>query len=304
MAGVTGIFNNNAPGGKKLSVFFNTNAGNIALEQRNETEETDDTYDNYTASSADQPGFIPTDSHLATTNLNGVTLVFGLTKQYQKPLKGETLQECGCPEPTVNDVSIVSPVYKSLTQTAVGNNALAACSSDESAYVLYLSGAQGEKLSILEEAIGDTAQGYEGTQDITFGSALAAYYDPDQDYRYCIYQSGVKLYEVRSNGSNNPLEMLSVDPKSPTPLAVVRVNESKKAYLYYRDSDKNLRRCTKEDGDWGSPEKVGHRDHKVADDSQITATYDKERKCIHVFYIASREHGGTGKIDHTIDKKL
>jgi hypothetical protein len=304
MAGVTGIFNDSAPGGKKLSVFFNTNAGNIALEQRNETEETDSSYDNYTASSTDQPGFILTDSQLATTKLNGVTFVFGLTKQYNKPLKGTTSQDCSCSDPTVNDVSIVSPVYKSLIQTDVGNNALAACSSDESAYVFYISGAQGQTLSIMEEAIGDTSQGYGGAKDITYGSSLAAYYDPDLDYRYCIYQAGVKLNEVRSNGSNNPIEMPSVDPKSPTPLAVVRVNESKKVYLYYRDTDKNLRRCIKESDDWGSVSGVGHRNHKVADDSQITATYDKEHKCIHIFYVASRQQGGIGKIDHAIDKNL
>jgi len=136
MGGVAGIFNDNAPDGKKISVFFNTNAGNIALEQRNETKSNDETDQNYIASAADHPGFILTDSNLATTDLSGITLVFGITSQYSAPLKAK---ECGCNDPKFNDVSIVSPIYRSLSHTDVGNNALAACSSDDSAYVFYIS---------------------------------------------------------------------------------------------------------------------------------------------------------------------
>jgi hypothetical protein len=139
MGGVTGILNGNAPEGKKLSVFFNTNAGNIALEQRDETESSDSTDHHYTATATDQPGFILTDSQLATTNLNGVTLVFGMTQQYTKPLKAAASQDCSCGDTKFNDVSIVSPIYRSLNQTDVGNNAIAACSSSDSAYVFYIS---------------------------------------------------------------------------------------------------------------------------------------------------------------------
>lgn len=139
MGGVTGILNGNAPEGKKLSVFFNTNLGNVALEQRNETESTDSADLHYTASSTDQPGYILTDSNLATTNLQGVTLVFGMTQQYSPPLKGGASKDCNCNDPTYNDVSIVSPIYRSLTKTNYGNNAIAACCSDDSAYVFYVS---------------------------------------------------------------------------------------------------------------------------------------------------------------------
>jgi hypothetical protein len=56
-------------------------------------------------------------------------------------------------------------------------------------------------LTLSEEAVGeDTPQTYEGTQDIQPGSSLAAYYDPDADLRYCIYQSDKHLYEVSSEG--------------------------------------------------------------------------------------------------------
>ena len=94
-----------------------------------------------------------------------------------------------------------------------------------------------------------------------------------------------------------------MEKDSPTPLAVVYVVDSKKAYLYYRTNDKHLRKCVKASGSvvWGSEVKVKTAD-KVADDSQITATYDG--KHIHLFYVADGETPGGGKFEHTIDKEL
>jgi hypothetical protein len=93
-----------------------------------------------------------------------------------------------------------------------------------------------------------------------------------------------------------------VESDAPTPLAVVYVANSKKVYLYYRTNDKHLRKCVKTSGSWGSESDVGNGHHKVADDSQITATYDGKQ--IHLFYVADNETAGGGKFEHTIDNKL
>ena len=58
-------------------------------------------------------------------------------------------------------------------------------------------------MTLTEETLGeDTPQTYEGTQPIQPGSSLAAYYDPDADVRYCIYQSDVHLWEISSQASS------------------------------------------------------------------------------------------------------
>jgi len=94
----------------------------------------------------------------------------------------------------------------------------------------------------------------------------------------------------------------TVEDTDPTPLGVVYNPDNKQVYLYYRTNDKHIRKCVKTSRGWGSETNVGNATHKVADDSQITVTYNDKK--INIFYVADKDTPGGSKFEHAIDKEM
>ncbi|KAF7559947.1 hypothetical protein G7046_g4219 [Stylonectria norvegica] len=281
----------------QVHLFYNTNNNNLALELRSERKAQDGADDDYVATSADQPGNILNASRLASANLTGVGLVFGVTKQ---KAPASVAKDCDCPPAadTKNDISIVGPIYRTLASTENKNISIAACSSDDTAWVFYLTGTDANTLEIKEVAIGaGTPADYQDTVKIMPGTSLAAYYVPEADERYIIYQanSDSHLREYTIDGGDSLLKNSS-DAADKTTLAVVYVNKT--AYLYYTDPHHELRKLTKVDGKWGSSSPVKNS-HKVDPDSQITVVATEGNN--HIFYVASGD--ASNKFVHLMDKQ-
>ncbi|KAI0901551.1 hypothetical protein F4806DRAFT_4909 [Annulohypoxylon nitens] len=289
-----------APAGKQVNLFYNTSNNNLGLEQRSEGKGQDPSDVIYVASGTDQPGYIVNPSHIASADLAGVGLVFGFTKQKQQDVKVPSGVQDPAP-PTQNDVSIISPIYRSLTSTELGNTSIAACSSAEVAWVFYFSGGNGNALVIKEEIVGDSnPASYDDTPAILPGSGLAAYYVPSNDSRFVIYQTKNSIREFEAHGSDSPIQYADAAEKSP--LSAVHANG--KVYLYYRTSHGDLRKVIKEDGVWGSAEAI--TDSRSVDaDSQIAVIYAGGYN--HIFYAATgtspgkfvhlKDYIGTGESD-------
>ncbi|KAI1092449.1 hypothetical protein F5B19DRAFT_209640 [Rostrohypoxylon terebratum] len=278
MVAITTSHNPQAPTGKQINLFYNTATRNLALEQRCEGKTHDIPEPIYVGSGSDQPGHIINPSHIASATLEGVNLVFGITEQTQQKLN----LPAGVQDPgtaTQNDVSILSPIYRSLISTDQGNTAIAACSSAEVVWIFYLSGVDQCSLMIKEEILGDSnpAQ-YNDTPPILPGSGLAAYYVPESDTRFVIYQSNNSVREFQAHGSDTSIQYAEAAKKSS--LGVVYANG--KAYLYYRNNaNDELRKVVKENGVWGSAQVV--TDSRPVDpDSQISVVYAHGYN--HVFY--------------------
>lgn len=128
MPGTAAVHNPAGPADQQIHLFYNTNNTNIALELRSEKKTTDTNDQVWASSSTDQPGFVVNPSQLASAPFAGTELVVGFTKKLVAA--GTTA--------TTNDVSIVSPVYQSVGSTEVNNTTIAACASDDTAWIYFL----------------------------------------------------------------------------------------------------------------------------------------------------------------------
>ncbi|KAI2465288.1 hypothetical protein F4781DRAFT_409986 [Annulohypoxylon bovei var. microspora] len=281
-----------APVGKQVNLFYNTSNNNLGLEQRSEGKGQDPPEVIYVASGTDQPGYILNPSHIASADLAGVGLVFGFTKQKVQAVNVPA-GVANPPAPTHNDVSIISPIYRSIASTELGNTSIAACSSAEVAWVFYFSGGSGNPLVIKEEIVGDSnPASYDDTPTILPGSGLAAYYVSSNDNRFVIYQTKNSLREFQAHGSDSPIQYAEAADKSP----LGAVYAKSKAYLYYRTGHSELRKVVKESDVWGLAQAIP--DSRPVDaDSQIAVIYAGGYN--HIFYAA--ENTATGKFVHLKD---
>ncbi|KAH6844549.1 hypothetical protein B0I37DRAFT_164909 [Chaetomium sp. MPI-CAGE-AT-0009] len=184
-SGVAAAINPNGPEGQQIHLFYNTNTKNLGFQFFDETKHSDVT-EAFAAGVDGVTGFILNPAQVATTNLTGVNVVVGFTNK-PKPAAAEG---CKCDDPTQNDISIISPVYQPLTATDLTNLTIAATSSDTTAYVYYLTGTDAASTTINEYTIGDDSPGqFDDTSKILPQSSLAAFYVPETELRYVIYQA-------------------------------------------------------------------------------------------------------------------
>jgi len=314
MPGVAALVNHLVPDGKSIQLFYNTNDLNLGLELKDGTADGDDPNRKFVAKSTDRQGIIVNPSQAAATEFLGMNLVFGITQPVLP--KDQT-------DYTVYNVSIVSPVYRPLTTTEVSNKSIAACSSDKKAWVYYLAGTDADSIELKEYRLEDYAiDVHSGTTKILKGSSLAAYWGPKSNSkkrRFVIYQgkSSSDLYEYCVEDDEVHHIRSSADARNGTTIAVIFV--SGKAYLYYTNSSRNIRKIVKgSDGKWGSSNRLddGAEDAssrlgalkldassqledalKVDVSSQLTVTTSNGIN--HLFYVPSG--GAEGEFTHIRD---
>lgn len=280
MVAVTALQNPNAPAGQQISLYYNLNNQNLALEQRNEGEKADPPTDAYVSSETDQTGWIENPSQVAGTELNGIPIVFGFTAKKPDPDSKDP--------PTEHDVSILSPVYRPVGSTLVDNISIAATTSGSMASVFYLTGGKGNFIDIEERQLGEqNPVSWKGHSQIMEGSSLAAYITDEGDgpIRRVIYQADddSDLYDFEPDGGLTKIS--HADAKDRSPLAVAVSNG--KAYLYYLNSHNELQRIIKSDiskpKSWGSSDPIKGA-QKVDESSFLTVV--SAGKHNHIFYVA------------------
>jgi hypothetical protein len=130
MPGIAALVNQSVANGKSIQLFYNTNTLNLGFELK-AGDSSDDTNNNYVAQDKDRKGVVVNPSQVAgTTFYRGINIIVGFTYPVLKS---------GVTDYTLYDVSILSPVYRPLTTTAVSDTTITACSSSSQAFVYYLS---------------------------------------------------------------------------------------------------------------------------------------------------------------------
>jgi hypothetical protein len=126
MPGLAAIFNRSVRDGQSIQLFFNTSNLNLSLQLMSGDPNMPDMQRTFSSTSADHAGIIINQSYLGTASVSGNIVVVGLTQNANSS--------------TVYDVSIISPIFKPLTQTEIVNKVgIAMSSSPTDAWVYYLS---------------------------------------------------------------------------------------------------------------------------------------------------------------------
>ena len=112
MAPLAIVQNNTDVKEKGLQLFYVNNQDNLGVSLKNSADEGQDPLSFFEAASDAYTGIIPVKSEIGSAVLNGLNLVVAITKHKPKDQ---------CEKPTVNDISIVSPIYKVLDQTNITN---------------------------------------------------------------------------------------------------------------------------------------------------------------------------------------
>lgn len=156
-----------------------------------------------------------------------------------------------------------------------------------------------------------------GTTKLQTGSTLAAYWNPDTNKRYVIYQDAISknLYEYCVNDENGKLAVIlpkgqqqshltvnqtaehiknSTDARPGTAMAVTY--NDKKAYAYYSDGSYEVRKVVKTDGEWGTSSGI---DGSAPLDESSLMTVTTTNKVNHIFYL---QQGSTGEFSHVRDQ--
>lgn len=288
MPGLAAIVNNAVPDGKSIQCFYNTNNLNLGLVLENGAADGADSEKSFAANSTDQKGIIVNPSRVGAIGYLGINLIVGIT-QPVLPANVTTY--------TKYDVSIISPIYKQLTQTEANNTSIAACSYKDKAWVYYLGGPDQASTELKEYLLENVkVTEHSGTNRILFKSSLAAYYNTEKKQRCVIYQEekSFHLYEYSIEDENSTHLSNSTDAVKGTTIAVTYAG--KQAYCYYTDSSKEIRKIVKSDGKWGSSLALDDAD-KVDPDSQLSVATSNGVN--HLIYVA--EGDDQGQITHYRD---
>jgi len=291
MAPISVLLNSNVTTDKGIQVFYVTDQDNLGVALKNSASSGVDSDDVYVAGSDAHAGLVPVKSEIGSAVMNGLNLVVAVTKH-----KLKTPTET----PTLNDVSIVSPVYQVLDTTAISNTTAAISSNQDNsnAWVYYLKGSDAGQLQINEYELTTGNIGTVPNLNIDPDCSLGAFYDQNASRRSIIYQDQaqghIKEYQVESGQTIDIGD--SAGAKSNTSLAVAYFEGN--AYLYYTDQYMNLYRIVKDKSNgWGDHKKLTPGTNPDPS-SQITAI--GANGTIHLFYQALNNK----KITHYRDKAV
>lgn len=283
MTGLAALVVSVAPNNEKIHVHYNTAKLNLAVILKNGEKGGEDVTKVYASKSDEKEGIIVNPSELGTSLLLGMNMVVGITKK-----NGST---------TLNDISIVSPVYRPLTSTEIANTTVSVCvdGDNKNAWIYYLKGTDANTMKMYQYVLSDfSGSSTADSEGILKGSSLAAYYDTHNEKRFVIFQGkdNKNLYEYCVDSDSTTHMTDANNAFTGTPMAVVY--NSEKTYLYYLSTSKKIELIKKDSSGWGSP---SSRD-KTADTShQLTAAWSDGIP--HVFYLPDN----SSDIAHFRDKK-
>ncbi|KAL8372580.1 hypothetical protein RB595_002089 [Gaeumannomyces hyphopodioides] len=293
MPAIATLVNPAVPEEKSIQLFYNTKAGQLGLSLRMGDRSKGEQV-LFAADNDDHQGNILNPSELAAATYRGINLVVGVTRPR---LDANS-------EQTVNNISIVSPVYQQLNTTAMANLKVDLASSGDSAWVYYLNGTNAQETTLKEYDLetGSTST-YLQSQAVLPNSSLGSYYDPQADggagKRYVVYQEGIEghLMEFSVNDKQGWNIANTNDAKESTTIGLSFFDN--KVYLYYTDSKDNLRRIVKVDGKWQKPDYI-EGSPKANATTQVSVS--TANRLNHVFYVSREDKPGS--FTHLKDKVL
>ncbi|KOS19992.1 Wall-associated proteinase [Escovopsis weberi] len=285
MSGVAALWNvydQDGPTDPPINLYYNTGTAQLAVSIRSSTE-APDSGKGFAAAENDHPGVILNPSEIACGVFRGFQIVIAAT---------EPMTASGT-RPTTNQISAVSPVYMGLAQTSLQNAKVSMSASKANAWVYFLDGTaeHGVRLKEFNYTTGGVTSYLEGA-DIKLNSSLASWYDEASDERFVIYQ--------RYSTSNTDLKEFNVttrdnSPKAGTSVAVT--NHKGIVYLYYTDSQSNLRRVMRRDNQWGTSAIV--KNSPPVGNGQITVATANGLN--HIFYMARDDSMAKQDFEHVHD---
>ncbi|KAK3369575.1 hypothetical protein B0T24DRAFT_362230 [Lasiosphaeria ovina] len=285
MAPISALLNEGVESTEKaIHVFFVTDQKNLGVSLRNSGQKGKDTQDFYAADKNTWEGIILAKSEIGTARVDGVNLVVAMTRQ--KPSKPDAAD-------TMNDISIVSPVYQVLTSTALKNTTATICSAGDRGWVYYLSGTESGKVDIKEYDLGTGNISTFGGLNVYVDCSLGAFYDPISHHRCIIFQEmsqgHLKEYNVDTKQTIDISDTSGAKPN--TSLCVTYHKDA--AYLYYTDSFFNIYRVIKRQNNWGAHKQMFN--DKPDEFSQMTAV--TANGVNHIFF----QVAGNANITHLRD---
>jgi len=227
-------------------------------------------------------GIIVDQSHLTSSEFEGVNLVLGITEKRDSE--------------TFYDVSILSPSYEPLEETQNKRTSIASTATVDDLHVFYLHGADDKAISIYDFSYSTKNKTeLQDTNKIIPGSCLAAY--SVHNDRYVIYQGleNRQLYEYNCSTASFIQIKNSTGAQDGTPIAVTYDKTTRKVYLYYTIESLELRRIIKDNDKWGPSAEVPGAT-KVLLGSKVSATLANEVN--HVFYVEDKK-ALTSEVDET-----
>jgi hypothetical protein len=179
MAPIAALYDPTAPTEKGIHVFFVTEQKNLGLTLRHAGKTGRDSQDARAAGKDTWEGIVLVKAEIGTATVEGVNFVVAMTRH--KP------ENPNAPD-TLNDVSIVSPIYQVLTTTALKNTTAAITSSGDQAWVYYLDGTEGGKVDINEFELSTGNIATFSNLNVDVDCSLGAYYDKESTQRSIIFQ--------------------------------------------------------------------------------------------------------------------
>ncbi|KAH6632442.1 hypothetical protein F5144DRAFT_650484 [Chaetomium tenue] len=243
MAPIAALFDSKAPTEKGVHVFYVTQQNNLGLACRHAGLHGKDSQDVWAADEKTFKGIVQDKSEIGAAIVDGVRFVVAMTNH--KPESSEALA-------TLNDVSIVSPIYQVLASTALGDTTMAIASSDDEGWVYYLTCTNAGEVEVNEYELSSGNRATFKGLNVVVDCSLGAYYDKASGKRFIIFQergeSHLKEYNIDTKQSVDILDTAGAGAK--TSLCVTYSDGI--AYLYYTDEYLNVYRVVKKQGSWGN----------------------------------------------------
>lgn len=273
MPAVAAVLNNAVPEEASIQLYFNTGSAQIAVALKTGTDGADPDTEAYAAGQDDYPGYILNPSEVAGGNFRGVNIVAAVTK----PFVGEGATQ------TVNQISLVAPVYQKLATTSLANKTTAFAASTKNAWVYFLDGTANNQITLKEyNFVNGKIAAYRKNQDITLNSSLASWYEPKSDNRFVIYQELDQGHLKEYNVTTNQTWDIDSTEGALEGTTIAATFFEGRTYLYFIDGGSNVRRVIKDEGTWGDS-KVVRNSPKIGT-SQLTVT--TANRYNHLFYIS------------------
>ncbi|KAI1186324.1 hypothetical protein F5B17DRAFT_454602 [Nemania serpens] len=279
MAALAALVNKAVPDDKSIILFYNTGNAQLGLAFQSGTSTDDQPKDIWEPRDDDYNGYILNPSSISAAYYRGLNYVAAVTMP--KLEEGATQ--------TVNQISLVSPIYLKLTTTTLNNTNVALCVTPDGndGWLYHISG-QSSTDRILKEMDLNTGN----TQDnrilnVASNASVTAFYDSDSKKRHIIYEGGNILeYIVQDKQTINvPSPTMAVNPA----IAAAYSPSNKKTYLFYTDKDLFIWRVTKDQYGWSPAGAVVAGAPQIAEMSKLTLV--QANGINHLFYIA-KDFGG------------
>ncbi|KAI5468018.1 serine proteinase [Mariannaea sp. PMI_226] len=286
MAAVTAIYNSAMPDDTSISLFYNTSTAQLAVALKNGGQGPDPEGKSFEASESDYTGCIVKSSQLTSGSFRGFDMVIAVTKP-----------NVDGGRPAGNQISMISPVYQGLASTTLENKKVAISQSTTNCWVYFLDGTKDQ--AVLKEFNFATTgvASYRDGADVMLNSSLGAWYDPQNDERFVVYQEskGNHLKQFNLITRDNQDIVSTSDATAGTPIAVTAYEG--RTYLYYTDTSHCVRRVTKANGSWGSSQVV--RDSPPIGDSQMSVITANGLN--HLFYLPRADALGPQNFSHIVE---